>query len=182
MAFAKKQNWVLPLAVLAPALLNFSLFAWEFIDDDSADFSDLFYLLFFAGIGLLCVLAVVAIVLHNRPALYNPQQERQAMLGIKLLLVPFFVYAGTMAAILLVVPFGAVITFVLWAIGYAIMLLGSVWGICYALSLQRMGAMQGAAIAFCIIAQLCFVLDVLAAVIMFIVGRNYEKHLKVQES
>ena len=174
----KKQTWVLVLAVAAMALVNVAIVCTNFYSDGNEAISTLLEVLFFAGLALLFVLAIVALVLHNSPVRCNPVRERQVMLIVKLGLVPFFLLGGLLIFALMVIPATALMSPLLGAAGWLVMLLGSVWAICYALSLKKVGAISGGTATLFIIMQFFFVLDVIAAIIMFFMGRSYEKRFE----
>lgn len=175
---AKKDTWVLALPIAAIGILNLALFALLFVED-SIDYetplSDLLWpLLAFVLLALLAS-AILVLVIHNKQALCNPVRERQGLLIIKLGLIPAYLYGGFLAIFMAFVPDAVVGSVIFVAIGYVVMLLGSVWGICYALSLARAGAISSGIAALFIVMEFFFVLDVVAAIIMFVMGRSYEK-------
>ena len=52
------------------------------------------------------------------------------------------------------------------------MMTGSVWSICYALSLRKMGAMSSGKMILFVFTQFFFVLDVISAIVIAFVGRK----------
>lgn len=55
------------------------------------------------------------------------------------------------------------------------MLCGSAWAICYALSCRRANMISSGTATVLIIMQFFFVLDVVAAIILYVLGKRAEK-------
>lgn len=175
MVMTTDNKWVLALAAVAIALVNTALFSVYLAPDGNEVLTTLFDVSLFAGLALLFVLAIIALVLHNSSARCNPVCERQVMLIIKLGLVPFYLFGGMLIFVLMVIPATALMTPLLAAAGWLVMLTGSVWAICYALSMRKAGMISGGVAALFIVMQFFFVLDVVAALVMFFLGRSREK-------
>ena len=174
-----KHAWIAVLPVVAALATSISVSPFSTAWDSELSPNLLGYLSFW-GVVALFVSAVVVVVAHNMPSMDVMAHERIGMIGIKLLLIPFYLFGCAFYLAAFIVP-GAVFIGIplIAAIGYVIMLPGSVWAICYALSLKKRGVLGTGGLIGVVVLELCFVLDVIAAIVLFFYGLHQEKRMAI---
>lgn len=186
----KKTTWILSLPIIGVILMNLAilplLLSGETSDGEELPTYDgpssqtdpttdlLIAAICFSAV-LLFISAVAIVITHNRKTRRNPALERRGMLIIKLGLIPFYIEGGLLCFVFLILPALALLSFLFGIIGWCIMMTGSAWAICYALSLRKMGALTNGKTILVVLMQFIFVLDVISAIIIAIIGRRYEK-------
>lgn len=182
-----KNYWILALPIIGVIAMNIAILFMLFsegtseneelpIYDGSSSQMDPSSKLFLAticfAVAVLTISSITVIIAHNLKALKNPALERRGMLIIKLGLMPFFIVGGLLCLVLAVIPATGILSFFFVIMGWLIMMTGSVWSICYALSLRKMGAMSSGKMVLFVFTQFFFVLDVISAIVIAFVGRK----------
>ena len=141
------------------------------------------------GFATAVVSAVEAIVMQVRAGqnIFEVMAlQRRIMLFMKLGLIPFFLYGGLLiAAMVLIAVIPGVILIsmvavpVMVALGWLVMMSGSVWVICYVANLRRFYIISAGRMTFHIVMQCCFVLDVIDAIALFSQGKPWVSQMGI---
>ena len=163
--------WGCPAAgVLMSMLVVIGLF------NESDDGAELLFLIL--SVFLFILSAVAGLLSHNIKPLRSPERERLIMFTVKVGLIPFYITGGGVAVGITIFPAFILISGALVVIGYGILLLTSVWSICYMLSMKKKKLMAAPLRVIFLLSQFFFVADVLAVVIVFFLYKY--KHLPRQ--
>lgn len=177
------MRWIIPIAYVL-ALAGFLVLLLVPADanlKDSGAVDGVLGTLTAAGAILLLANIVECVVLHASSAPYRRTFSRRAMLLMKLGLIPFFCFGGLMMGVLLLLSIHPVLAVAGWmgalfaaAIGWMVMMSGSVWAIAYAVGLYRDGLMSGGECVVHVLLQFFFVADVIDGIVLFFRGRKKE--------
>ena len=196
----KKNSWILVLPIIGVILMNIAILPMLFSGETSEDVdlptyegydgspspmdtsTKLIYAAICFAVVAFAISAIAVVVAHNRKDKRNPATERRGMLIIKLGLIPFYIFGGMLCFVLAILPATIFVSFFLGIIGWFVMIPGSVWAVCYAFSLRKMGGLKNGTTILFIIMQLIMVLDVISAIVIAIVGYRYEKKNKLTET
>ena len=193
----KKNSWILVLPIIGVILMNIAILPMLLSGETSEDVdlptyegydgspspmdtsTKLIYAAICFAVVAFAISAIAVVVAHNRKDKRNPATERRGMLIIKLGLIPFYIFGGMLCFVLAILPATIFVSFFLGIIGWFVMIPGSVWAVCYAFSLRKMGGLKNGTTILFIIMQLIMVLDVISAIVIAIVGYRYEKKNKL---
>lgn len=196
----KKNSWILVLPIIGVILMNIAILPMLLSGETSEDVdlptyegydgspspmdtsTKLIYAAICFAVVAFAISAIAVVVAHNRKDKRNPATERRGMLIIKLGLIPFYIFGGMLCFVLAILPATIFVSFFLGIIGWFVMIPGSVWAVCYAFSLRKMGGLKNGTTILFIIMQLIMVLDVISAIVIAIVGYRYEKKNKLIET
>lgn len=193
----KKNSWILVLPIIGVILMNIAILPMLLSGETSEDVdlptydgspspmdtsTKLLYAAICFAVVAFAISAIAVVVAHNRKDKRNPATERRGMLIIKLGLIPFYIFGGMLCLVLAILPATIFVSFFLGIIGWFVMIPGSVWAVCYAFSLRKMGGLKNGTTILFIIMQLIMVLDVISAIVIAIVGYRYEKKNKLTET
>ena len=196
----KKNSWNLVLPIIGIILMNIAILPMLLSGETSEDVdlptyegydgspspmdtsTKLIYAAICFAVVAFAISAIAVVVAHNRKDKRNPATERRGMLIIKLGLIPFYIFGGMLCFVLAILPATIFVSFFLGIIGWFVMIPGSVWAVCYAFSLRKMGGIKNGTTILFIIMQLIMVLDVISAIVIAIVGYRYEKKNKLTET
>ena len=196
----KKNSWILVLPIIGVFLMNIAILPMLLSGETSEDVdlptyegydgspspmdtsTKLLYAAICFAVVAFAISAIAVVVAHNRKDRRNPATERRGMLIIKLGLIPFYIFGGMLCLVLAILPATIFVSFFLGIIGWFVMIPGSVWAVCYAFSLRKMGGLKNGTTILFIIMQLIMVLDVISAIVIAIVGYRYEKKNKLTET
>ena len=196
----KKKSWILVLPIIGVILMNIAILPMLLSGETSEDVdlptyegydgspspmdtsTKLIYAAICFAVVAFAISAIAVVVAHNRKDKRNPATERRGMLIIKLGLIPFYIFGGMLCFVLAILPATIFVSFFLGIIGWFVMIPGSVWAVCYAFSLRKMGGLKNGTTILFIIMQLIMVLDVISAIVIAIVGYRYEKKNKLIET
>ncbi len=196
----KKNSWILVLPIIGVILMNIAILPMLLSGETSEDVdlptyegydgspspmdtsTKLIYAAICFAVVAFAISAIAVVVAHNRKDKRNPATERRGMLIIKLGLIPFYIFGGMLCFVLAILPATIFVSFFLGIIGWFVMIPGSVWAVCYAFSLRKMGGLKNGTTILFIIMQLIMVLDVISAIVIAIVGYRYEKKNKLTET
>lgn len=193
----KKNSWILVLPIIGVILMNIAILPMLLSGETSEDVdlptydgspspmdasTKLLYAAICFAVVTFAISAIAVVVAHNRKDKRNPATERRGMLIIKLGLIPFYIFGGMLCLVLAILPATIFVSFFLGIIGWFVMIPGSVWAVCYAFSLRKMGGLKNGTTILFVIMQLIMVLDVISAIVIAIVGYRYEKKNKLTET
>ena len=196
----KKNSWILVLPIIGVILMNIAILPMLLSGETSEDVdlptyegydgspspmdtsTKLIYAAICFAVVAFAISAIAVFIAHNRKDKRNPETERRGMLIIKLGLIPFYIFGGMLCFVLAILPATIFVSFFLGIIGWFVMIPGSVWAVCYAFSLRKMGGLKNGTTILFIIMQLIMVLDVISAIVIAIVGYRYEKKNKLIET
>ena len=196
----KENSWILVLPIIGIILMNIAILPMLLSGETSEDVdlptyegydgspspmdtsTKLIYAAICFAVVAFAISAIAVFIAHNRKDMRNPETERRGMLIIKLGLIPFYIFGGMLCFVLAILPATIFVSFFLGIIGWFVMIPGSVWAVCYAFSLRKMGGLKNGTTILFIIMQLIMVLDVISAIVITIVGYRYEKKNKLVET
>lgn len=196
----KKKSWILVLPIIGVILMNIAILPMLLSGETSEDVdlptyegydgspspmdtsTKLIYAAICFAVVAFAISAIAVFIAHNRKDMRKPETERRGMLIIKLGLIPFYIFGGMLCFVLAILPATIFVSFFLGIIGWFVMIPGSVWAVCYAFSLRKMGGLKNGTTILFIIMQLIMVLDVISAIVIAIVGYRYEKKNKLIET
>ena len=196
----KENSWILVLPIIGIILMNIAILPMLLSGETSEDVdlptyegydgspspmdtsTKLIYAAICFAVVAFAISAIAVFIAHNRKDMRNPETERRGMLIIKLGLIPFYIFGGMLCFVLAILPATIFVSFFLGIIGWFVMIPGSVWAVCYAFSLRKMGGLKNGTTILFIIMQLIMVLDVISAIVIAIVGYRYEKKNKLIET
>lgn len=196
----KKNSWILVLPIIGVILMNIAILPMLLSGETSEDVdlpnyegydgspspmdtsTKLIYAAICFAVVAFAISAIAVVIAHNRKDKRNSETERRGMLIIKLGLIPFYIFGGMLCFVLAILPATIFVSFFLGIIGWFVMIPGSVWAVCYAFSLRKMGGLKNGTTILFIIMQLIMVLDVISAIVIAIVGYRYEKKNKLIET
>lgn len=188
----KNNSWILLLPIIGVVLMNIAILPLLLSGETSEDMelptydgspsqmdtsTKLLYAAICLAVVVLAISAMAVVITHNRKDLQNPANERRGMLIIKIGLIPFYIFGGMLCLVLAIIPATIFVSFFLGIIGWFVMIPGSLWAVCYAFSLRRLGGLKNGKTILFIIMQLIMILDVIPAIIIAIAGYRYENKL-----